>query len=218
MAVSRPRPDRRWFKCRRPFIVSGGELSLDMLDLTYNAASKMYDAPLQLKANNGIYLIDDFGRQRCTPAEVLNRWIVPMERGSITYPRTGGKTYGPFEAFLVFSTNLRPDQLGDEAFLRRIGYKMHLKNPSKGEFLEIFRSFCDSRGLESPLIWQSGSSSCITGRLVSACAGATLAMSSPTHLIDPLSKAAAPINSGTVGPCVPKLLRRGERYGGLASF
>jgi hypothetical protein len=150
MAVSAtPTSDRRWFKCRRPFIVSGGELSLDMLDLTYNAASKIYDAPLQLKANNGIYLIDDFGRQRCSPAEVLNRWIVPMER-RIDYLtlRTGGKLTVPFEAFLVFSTNLRPDQLGDEAFLRRIGYKMHLKNPSKGEFLEIFRNFCDSRGLE----------------------------------------------------------------------
>jgi hypothetical protein len=153
MAVSAtPCWDRRWFKCRRPFIVSGGELSLDMLDLTYNVASKIYDAPLQLKANNGIYLIDDFGRQRCTPAEVLNRWIVPMER-RVDYLtlRTGGKITVPFEAFLIFSTNLRPDQLGDEAFLRRIGYKMHLKNPSHGEFLEIFRRFCDSRGLECPV-------------------------------------------------------------------
>jgi hypothetical protein len=152
MAVSAtPCWDRRWFKCKRPFIVSGGELSLDMLDLTYNAASKIYDAPLQLKANNGIYLIDDFGRQRCTPAEVLNRWIVPMER-RIDYLtlRTGGKITVPFEAFLVFSTNLRPDQVGDEAFLRRIGYKMHLKNPSYGEFLEIFQRFCESRNLACP--------------------------------------------------------------------
>ena len=150
LAVSAtPSFDRRWFRCRRPFIVSGGELSLEMLDLTYNPASKIYDAPLQLKANNGIYLIDDFGRQRCTPAEVLNRWIVPMER-RIDYLtlRTGGKITLPFEAFLVFSTNLRPDQLGDEAFLRRIGYKLHLKNPSADEFIEIFYRLCAKHELE----------------------------------------------------------------------
>jgi predicted ATPase with chaperone activity len=120
-----------------------------MLDLTYNPASNIYDAPLQLKANNGIYLIDDFGRQRCTPAEVLNRWIVPMER-RIDYLtlQTGGKITVPFEAFLVFSTNLRPDELGDEAFLRRIGYKMHLRNPAESEFIQIFERFCDAKGLE----------------------------------------------------------------------
>jgi hypothetical protein len=152
LAVSAtPSWDRRWFKCRRPFIVSGGELALEMLDLSYNPSSKVYDAPLHLKANNGIYLIDDFGRQRCTPAEVLNRWIVPMER-RLDYLtlRTGGKITVPFEAFLVFSTNLRPDQVGDEAFLRRIGYKMHLRNPTEGEFIEIFRRFCHSKELNCP--------------------------------------------------------------------
>jgi hypothetical protein len=120
-----------------------------MLDLTFNPVSRTYDAPLQLKANNGIYLIDDFGRQRVTPAEVLNRWIVPMER-RVDYLtlRTGGKITVPFDAFLVFSTNLRPDQLGDEAFLRRIHYKMHLRNPSGGEFTDIFERFCEARSLE----------------------------------------------------------------------
>jgi hypothetical protein len=153
LAVSAaPGWDRRWFKCRRPFIVSGGELTLEMLDLSYNPVSKIYDAPLQLKANNGIYLIDDFGRQRCTPAEVLNRWIVPMER-RIDYLtlKTGGKIMVPFDAFLVFSTNLRPDQLGDEAFLRRIQYKMHLRNPTEGEFIDIFKRFCEARELECPM-------------------------------------------------------------------
>lgn len=152
LAVSAaPAFDRRWFQCRRPFIVSGGELSLEMLDLAYNPASKVYDAPLQLKANNGIYLIDDFGRQRCTPAEVLNRWIVPMER-RVDYLTlgTGGKITLPFEAFLVFSTNLRPDQLGDEAFLRRIGYKMLLKNPDAREFREIFLRSCAKAELDCP--------------------------------------------------------------------
>ncbi|MGH9632429.1 MAG: ATP-binding protein [Bryobacteraceae bacterium] len=146
-----PQHDRRWFKTRRPFIVSGGELTLEMLDLSYNATSKVYDAPFHLKASNGIYLIDDFGRQRCTPAEVLNRWIVPMER-RVDYLsfRTGGKMTVPFESFLVFSTNLKPEQLGDEAFLRRIQYKMHLRSPSIEEFLEIFHRFCDSKGLVCP--------------------------------------------------------------------
>src|SRR5581483_5904557 len=143
--------DGRWFKCRRPFIITGGELTLDMLDLSYNATSKVYDAPYQLKANNGIYLIDDFGRQRATPAEVLNRWIVPMERrvDYLTF-RTGGKMTVPFEAFLVFSTNLRPEQLGDEAFLRRIQYKMLVRNPDDAEYVQIFRKFCEARELDCP--------------------------------------------------------------------
>jgi DNA-binding MarR family transcriptional regulator len=140
--------DKRWAKCRRPFLVTGGELSMSMLDLTFNAVSKVYDAPYQVKANNGIYLIDDFGRQRCTPAEVLNRWIVPMERrvDYLTF-NSGGKMTVPFEAFLIFSTNLQPEQLGDEAFLRRIQYKMLLRSPDEAEFLEIFHRFCNAREL-----------------------------------------------------------------------
>jgi predicted ATPase with chaperone activity len=141
--------DRRWFKCRRPFIITGGELSLDMLDLSYNRVSKIYDAPFQLKANNGIYLIDDFGRQKASPSEILNRWIVPMER-HVDYLsfQAGGKMTVPFEAFLIFSTNLRPDQLGDEAFLRRIQYKMFLRSPGKNEFVEIFERGIDAQLLE----------------------------------------------------------------------
>jgi hypothetical protein len=140
--------DGRWVKCKRPFIVTGGELSPDMLDLTFNNVSKIYDAPYQLKANNGIYLIDDFGRQRCTPAEILNRWIVPMER-RVDYLsfRTGGKMTVPFEAFLIFSTNLTPTDLGDDAFLRRIQYKMLVRNPDVNEFVRIFMRFCESREL-----------------------------------------------------------------------
>lgn len=141
--------DGRWFKCRRPFIITGGELTLDMLDLSYNPHSKVYDAPFQLKSNNGIYLIDDFGRQKANPAEILNRWIVPMER-HIDYLsfHAGGKMTVPFEAFLIFSTNLRPDQLGDEAFLRRIQYKMFLRSPKQPEFTHIFRRFAKSKNLK----------------------------------------------------------------------
>ncbi|MBM3753958.1 MAG: hypothetical protein FJW38_08265 [Acidobacteria bacterium] len=122
--------DGRWFKTRRPFIVSGGELDLKMLDLSYNPVSRFYEAPFQLKANNGIYLIDDFGRQKVTPAGVLNRWIVPMERriDFLTFTN-GAKMTVPFECFLIFSSNLKPSSLGDEAFLRRIQYNMLLKSP-----------------------------------------------------------------------------------------
>ena len=144
--------DRRWARCRRPFIASGGELSFSMLDLSYNPVSKIYAAPFQLKANNGIYLIDDFGRQKATSAEILNRWIVPMER-RIDYLSflNGGKMTIPFETFLIFSTNLTPDKLGDEAFLRRIQYKMLLRSPDAEEFRTIFCRFCESQGLKAPV-------------------------------------------------------------------
>ncbi|MEO8098919.1 MAG: hypothetical protein ABI811_14550 [Acidobacteriota bacterium] len=143
--------DGRWFKCKRPFIVTGGELTMDMLDLSYNSVSKVYDAPFQVKANNGIYLVDDFGRQKATPAEILNRWIVPMER-HIDYLSfvSGGKMTVPFEAFLIFSTNLRPDNLGDEAFLRRIQYKMFLRSPNVPEYIQIFERFAASKQLACP--------------------------------------------------------------------
>ncbi len=140
--------DRRWFRAKRPFIITGGELTMSMLDLSYNETSKIYDAPFQLKANNGFYLLDDFGRQIASPAEVLNRWIVPMER-HVDYLnfRTGGKMTVPFEAFLIFSTNLHPEKLGDEAFLRRIQYKMFLGNPQESEYRQIFTKFCHAREL-----------------------------------------------------------------------
>jgi predicted ATPase with chaperone activity len=151
-ALSEAAPhDNRWFRCKRPFIITGGELTLDMLDLSFNKHSKVYDAPFQLKANNGIYLIDDFGRQKATPAEILNRWIVPMEK-HVDYLsfQAGGKMTVPFEAFLIFSTNLRPDQLGDEAFLRRIQYKMFLRSPKAPEFIQIFERYCLDKQILCP--------------------------------------------------------------------
>jgi len=151
-ALSQELPhDGRWFQCKRPCIITGGELTLDMLDLSFNKHSKVYDAPFQLKANNGIYLIDDFGRQKASPAEILNRWIVPMER-HIDYLsfQAGGKMTVPFEAFLIFSTNLRPDQLGDEAFLRRIQYKMFLRSPKAPEFVQIFERYCIDKQILCP--------------------------------------------------------------------
>lgn len=140
--------DSRWVLCRRPFIVSGGELSTEMLELSYNAETKTLDSPVHLKANNGIYLIDDFGRQLLTPAQLLNRWIVPLESrvDQLTLP-FGGKLSVPFEVLLVFSTNLRPMELGDEAFLRRIQYKMLVADPTLEEFRSIFLKFCSAKGL-----------------------------------------------------------------------
>ena len=141
--------DRRWFRSRRPFIVSGGELTLEALDLSYNAGAKTYDAPLHMKANNGIYLVDDFGRQKVTPTEVLNRWIIPMEkRVDFLTCQNGSKMHVPFEVFLVFSTNLKPDDLGDEAFLRRIQYKMLMRSPDDYEFATIFKKYAEAQGLD----------------------------------------------------------------------
>jgi predicted ATPase with chaperone activity len=143
--------DGRWARCRRPFIVSGGELTLEMLDLAYNPSTKIYDAPLHLKANNGIYLIDDFGRQKASTAQVLNRWILPMEkRMDYLAFRTGEKMETPFDTFLIFSTNLNPESLGDEAFLRRIEYKVLIGSPTVDEFKEIFRQVAESRRLACP--------------------------------------------------------------------
>jgi hypothetical protein len=123
-----------------------------MLELRLNPATKIYDSPFHVKANNGIYLIDDFGRQRVNPTELLNRWIVPMEsRIDHLELASGGKLSMPFEVFLVFSTNLRPAELGDEAFLRRIQYKILVKNPTLPEFRELFRRYSSKLGLDYPV-------------------------------------------------------------------
>jgi hypothetical protein len=123
-----------------------------MLDLMYIESAKIYDAPYQLKANNGMYLIDDFGRQQITPAELLNRWIYPLDRAKdyLTF-NTGTKIEVPFECFLIFSSNLNPNDLGDEAFLRRLEYKMFMKNPSEEEFASIFYDYCRKMRIECPM-------------------------------------------------------------------
>ncbi|CAN5801972.1 AAA family ATPase [soil metagenome] len=137
--------DRRWVACRRPSIIVGGELTLSTLDLVWDSGSKFYEAPLQLKANGGMLLIDDFGRQQVRPRDLLNRWIVPLEK-RIDYLtlHTGKKIEVPFDQLIVFSTNLAPKDLVDEAFLRRIQNKVLIGNPSIDHFREIFRRQCDS--------------------------------------------------------------------------
>ena len=138
--------DARWLKVRRPFIVVGGELTLEGLDLVYNPDNKFYEAPFQMKANGGIFLIDDFGRQQVTPEVLLNRWIVPLEkRIDFLTLHTGRKFEIPFEILIVFSTNLEPQELVDEAFLRRIRHKIEVKDPSWDEYAEIFRRMAGAK-------------------------------------------------------------------------
>ncbi|HEY7441871.1 MAG TPA: hypothetical protein VH701_05590 [Vicinamibacterales bacterium] len=148
LVVSAPSHDRRWIRIKRPVVIAGGELTLDMLDLTFNSISKFYEAPLQLKANAGVFVVDDFGRQRIRPRDLLNRWIVPLEsRVDYLTLHTGKKFQVPFNVLIVFATNLNPETLADEAFLRRIPYKIYAKNPTVDEFSRIFEMNCRRRQL-----------------------------------------------------------------------
>ncbi len=142
------RQDTRWIRCNRPVVTTGGELVMESLDLNYNPVIRYYEAPLQMKANNGVFLIDDFGRQLVRPRDLLNRWIVPLERQvDFLTLHTGKKIEIPFEELIVFSTNLDPKSLVDEAFLRRIRHKIHIPAPTFDEFREIFRRVCRSRNV-----------------------------------------------------------------------
>jgi predicted ATPase with chaperone activity len=147
--LQRDRFDERWVACSRPVAIAGGELTLEMLDLQHNPDTKFYDAPLHVKALNGMLLIDDFGRQKMDPNDLLNRWIVPMEN-QIDYLKlnTGTSFLLPFDELLVFSTNLQPSDLMDPAFLRRISYKIKLFSPSREEYRQIFDSVARAYGLE----------------------------------------------------------------------
>ena len=141
-----PEHDRRYVLVERPVVLTGGELTLDQLDLQYDTYTKMYQAPFQLKANGGVLILDDFGRQRTPPRDLLNRWIVPLEkRIDFLTLHTGGKFPVPFDCLLIFSTNLSPHELVEEAFLRRIHYKLHVFGPTQTEYVEIFRRCCAER-------------------------------------------------------------------------
>jgi predicted ATPase with chaperone activity len=138
--------DPRWVHIQRPVIITGGELTLETLDLVYDETNKYYEAPFQLKANGGLLLIDDFGRQQARPRDLLNRWIVPLEkRVDFLTLHTGRKIEIPFDVLIVFSTNLAPRDLVDEAFLRRIRHKIEISDPSWDEYREIFRRICENR-------------------------------------------------------------------------
>lgn len=141
--------DGRWIRCRRPVVTVGGELTMDALELGYSQTAGFYRAPLQALANGGVLVIDDFGRQRVSPREMLNRWIVPLEsRVDHLTLETGQKFEMPFDVLVVFATNLNPLDLVDEAFLRRIRYKVYAESPTPDEFIQIFEKVCQQHGLE----------------------------------------------------------------------
>jgi len=143
---SADRLDRRWVLCRRPMVSVGGELTMEALGLGYNTRSGVYRAPIQAMANGGVLLIDDFGRQRCAPRDLLNWWMVPLEsRVEYLMLQSGEKLEMPFAALVIFSTNLRPAELVDEAFLRRIRYKIWAENPTVDAFIRIFERCCEER-------------------------------------------------------------------------
>lgn len=140
--------DARWARVRRPVITVGGELTMEQLDLNFNHLAKFYEAPVQLKANCGVLLVDDFGRQRIPASDLLNRWIVPLEsRVDFLSLHTGRKFEVPFDVLVIFATNLEPRKLADEAFLRRIPYKVHATNPSLEQFSAIFYMVCQKHGI-----------------------------------------------------------------------
>jgi predicted ATPase with chaperone activity len=141
--------DRRWVPCERPMVITGGELTLDMLDLKFNEIAKFYEAPMHIKAINGTFLIDDFGRQRVAPEDILNRWIVPLNsRVDYLQLHTGKTIEVPFDELVIFSTNLHPNDLMDPAFQRRIAYKLETLEPSEELFREVFQNMAKARGLE----------------------------------------------------------------------
>jgi len=138
--------DARFVRCERPVVITGGELGMDMLEVNYNPVLKEYQAPLQLKANNGIFIIDDMGRQRATPMEIFNRWIVPLEEHKDYLTLGAGKhVQTPFDQIVVFSSNINPVDLADEAFLRRIGYKVYFGYLDARQYEHIWRQVCQER-------------------------------------------------------------------------
>lgn len=140
--------DPRYVLCRRPLVITGGELTAEMLEVQFDPSSKQYRAPMQLKANNGMLIIDDLGRQRVSPQVVLNRWIVPMEEARDYLSLATGQHFSvPFDLILVFSTNLEPIELADEAFLRRIGYKIQFEALTPDRYHEIWRQVCAEHGI-----------------------------------------------------------------------
>jgi energy-coupling factor transporter ATP-binding protein EcfA2 len=142
------KPDERWALVRRPTVIVGGELTQESLELTYDPVSRFYQAPFHLKAQGGMLVVDDFGRQRIRPEDLLNRWLTPLERGwdSLTF-HTGEKVSVPFDVHLLFATNLKVEVLLDQPFLRRILYKVEIPNPGPAEFEKILRRACEERGI-----------------------------------------------------------------------
>lgn len=143
------RHDERWIKIKRPIVIVGGEMTIDTMDLIFSPTVRFYEAPFQMKSNGGTLVIDDFGRQRVNPRDLLNRWIVPLE-GRVDYLtlHTGKKIAVPFEQLLIFATNLDPKALVDDAFLRRMGYRLFVAPPNKEMYTAIFQQYTETSGFE----------------------------------------------------------------------
>ncbi len=149
VSIRRDHVDRRWVACQRPIVITGGELTLEMLDLKYNPTARFYEAPLHIKALGGTFIIDDFGRQLVSPEALLNRWIVPLQsRVDFLKLHTGKSFEIPFDELIIFSTNMEPNDLMDPAFLRRIPYKLETVGPNAAQFGEIFKAVGANKGLE----------------------------------------------------------------------
>ncbi len=140
--------DTRYVRCDRPTVITGGELSLDMLNLVYNPVARTYQAPLQLKSTGGVFIVDDLGRQEDPPQKLVNRWIVPLEENrDILALQSGEKFEVPFDTLVIFSTNFHPNEIFDQAALRRIFYKIKIDGPSKQDFLKIFAMIAKKKGV-----------------------------------------------------------------------
>ena len=149
ISLLKRKEDPRWIRCQRPVIIVGGELTLDMLDLDFDPISKFYEAPVQVKAAGGVFIIDDFGRQLVRPKDLLNRWIVPLEkRMDYLTVHTGKKFDVPFDELVIFSTNIPPNELMDAALLRRVKYKLRIDPPQFSDYVKIFRRVCETHNLE----------------------------------------------------------------------
>lgn len=170
---NRDRSDGRWVECERPFVMTGGELTLEMLDLVHDPRAGYYQAPPHFKANNGLFLVDDLGRQLVTPRQLLNRWIVPMEtRQDFLMLRSGSKFAIPFDTLLLFSTNLVPAEVADEAFLRRLGHKIHVGGLPAAHYRRLVRAACEERDVacdEAAVEWLLERRHAAEGRPLLAC-------------------------------------------------
>ncbi|MDG1021187.1 MAG: hypothetical protein P8O77_06840 [Emcibacteraceae bacterium] len=177
--------DKRFLPCKRPVIITGGELNMEMLDLKYNEVSKYYEAPLHIKALNGTFIIDDFGRQQVSPGQLLNRWIVPLQSRIDFLKLHSGKSFElPFDELVIFSTNLAPDDLMDPAFLRRIPYKLETKDPSVEAFKAIYSAVAKKEGLElTEDIFD------FTVKQITEVSGKSLAAYQPKFIIDQVKAA-----------------------------
>ena len=145
------RIDQRWNRIKRPLLVAGGEMTIDELDLAYSPSLRFYEVPPHMKANGGTFLIDDFGRQRIDPSDLLNRWIIPLEHRIDHFTlMTGQKLQLPFRLLLIVATNLSVNDVADSAFLRRMGYRLFLDRPSADDYREIFHRYASKKEIESP--------------------------------------------------------------------